>query len=118
MGERRSGGRTGALRRILIDSNRRTNVAVQVQGGFSAQDLEALKLLDREAVNTFHAISYHLPPDRREVLEAKRTALEGKWMQRLEDPQFHAMFAQDMKAYVEAILQAVEDRLQALPDNA
>ena len=42
----------GALRRILIDSNRRTNVAVQVQGGFSAQDFEALKLLDREAVNT------------------------------------------------------------------
>ena len=39
-------------------------------------------------------------------------------MQRLEDRQFHAMFAQDMKAYVEAILQAVEDRLQALLDNA
>ena len=74
--------------------------------------------LDREAVNTFHAISHHLPPDRREVLGAKRTALEGKWMQRLEDRQFHAMFAQDMKAYVEAILQAVEDRLQALLDNA
>ena len=108
----------GALRRILIDSNRRTNVAVHVQGGFSAQDFEALKLLDREAVNTFHAISHHLPPDRREVLGAKRTALEGKWMQRLEDRQFHAMFAQDMKAYVEAILQAVEDRLQALLDNA
>ena len=106
----------GALRRILIDIYRRTNVIARVQQGrLSPQDFEALKQLDREAVNTFHAISHHLPPDRREVLEEKRTDLERKW-QRL-DPQFYAMMAQDVTTYVDALVLAVEDRLRALLDS-
>ena len=110
----------GALRRIRIDMTRRTNIIDHVQQGrLLPLDLEALNKLDREAVNTFHAISHHLPPDRREVLEAKRTDLERKLMQRLhlDDQQFYDMAPQVMKTYVDAVVLAVEDRLRALLDS-
>ncbi len=108
----------GALRRIRIDISRRTNVIKHVQQGrLSPEDREALQQLDREAVNTFHAISHHLPPDRREVLKAKRTDFERTLKQRLEkqDQEFYVI-AQGMKTYVDALVQAVEDRLHALLD--
>ena len=38
-------------------------------------------------------------------------------MQRLEDPQFYAMMAQDVTTYVDALVLAVEDRLRALLDS-
>ena len=87
--------------------------------GLSLPDIEELKQLDREAVNTFHAISHHLPPDRRQDLEAKRRGFEQKLMQELELQQPIITFAnaKEMRTYAEAVLQAVEDCLQALLDN-
>ena len=103
----------GTLRRILIDSNRVHNLS-RVHGGLSPQGLDDLKKLDREAVNTFHAISHHLPHEAREALDAMRAALERKWLQEPQHERFAVTFAHDMKAYVDAILQAVEAHLQTL----
>ena len=89
-----------------------------MQVGLLLSDIEELKLLDREAVNTFHAISHHLPPDRRQDLEAKRSGFEQKLMQEIHfQPAITLANAKEMRAYAEAVLQAVEDCLQALLDN-
>ena len=105
----------GTLQRILADINRSMNAGVLMKGELSPQDFEKLGKLDQEAVNTFHAISHHLPRAGRDALDAKRTEIEHKWMQQ---KPFGATFVQDSHAYVEELLQAVEDRLQALLNNA
>lgn len=106
----------GTLRRIAMDHDRRMNAVTHLEGKFSAQALEALGKLHVEAVTTFHAISHHMPPDKQQALEARRMALDRKWMQELHQP-LTTMQAHEMRAYVDAVLQEVEDCLQTLLDK-
>ena len=99
----------GQLRRILADSDRRLN-SIVLRRDAAPEDLEELAKLDREAVDTFHAISHHLPQNRRHEIDALRARLEQKWMQQRLDPQF----PQDSNGYMKTLLQVVEDRLQKL----
>ena len=107
----------GTLRRILIDSNRVHNLS-RVHGRLSREDLDELTKLYRQAVDTFHAISHHLPQDEREALDEMREALEQEWLQEPPPEPFAVMFAHDMHAYVEAILRAVEAHLRVLLNEA
>ena len=60
----------------LTDSDRRLNSIVFAARAATREDLETLAQLDREAVDTFHAISHHLPTGTREAIDAMRTRLE------------------------------------------
>ena len=107
----------GTLRRIVLDHDQRMNAATHLEGRFSAKALEDLGKLHVEAVTTFHAISHHMPPDKQRVLEARRIALDRKWTRERYEP-VTAMQAREMRAYVVAVLDEVEDCLQTLLDKA
>ena len=104
------------LRRIVIDHDRRMNIVNFLEGKFSLQAHDDLGKLHLEAVTTFHAISHHLPPHKQQALEARRMALDRKWAQEFHQP-LTTTSADEMKAYVDAVLQEVEDCLQTLLDN-
>ena len=106
----------GTLRRIIMEHDQRMNTVTHLEGQFSAQALEDLGRLHVEAVTTFHAISHHMPLDKQQALEARRMALDRKWMQELHQP-LTRMQADEIRAYVDAVLQEVEDCLQTLLDK-
>ena len=109
----------GKLQRIISDTNRCLGV-VQMQGREPSPEeavelLKKLDQLDGEAVDTFHAISHHLPPGKRNVLDAQRTVLEKSFMGQ---EQLNPTFVKNRIVYAQAVLQEVENCLQALLDNA
>lgn len=106
----------GTLRRIVMDHDQRMNAVTHLEGRFSAKALEDLGKLHVEAVTTCHAISHHMPPDKQQALEARRMALDRKWTRELHQP-VTTMQADEIRAYVVAVLEEVEDCLQTLLDK-